>query len=853
VSKQRASFEAKKADLLDLVDLEPTQREQVLALLDGAQDLLGMGSSTCVVGQWSVNIRKFLEQARFDSAVSSKLMSEWCQKIRESLDVQSLQFEYASLYSRLVNEWLANAPEANSDVDGQSFEKNGRKEMHEQRSTWKSYVFTALETDSEGITKYLEELFGSNKELTKAFKRLKTSTEYFEETLAMEAPFDEYSLELCVNSLLKSDLLTDAKKGILKEFSGNKVVLQEIADVLNMRFAAFDSWSWGDEVTPIEQRRQLNGRYRFYHDEDLLQSIFLRYIGVRWSVHIKQEFTEFIGSEGVWKTSTSPVSKVDRERRNHFLKSNNNEEENNVEYKRNQLWKDDVFLEQLQLTVEESGREYDDDSEPDYGNKTKSPQRIVQSVLHLLVTDILLKTRMGEDVTVIRSDFKWFGPSLPHSTIFAVLRFFGVSDRWINFFRRALESPMRFVGDGADSPVNVQKRGTPISGPLSDFLGESVLFCLDFAVNQKTNGARLFRLHDDIWFWGSQQTCEVGWAVMTEFTKLMGLEINTEKTGSVCVTPSARQAYRAGRAVSLPKPSKLLPQGPVRWGFLSLDAASGRFIIDQKQVDEHIAELRLQLDACKSVFDWIQVWNIYASRFFTVNFGHPAQCNGRAHVDMELETFQRIQHEIFGNGKLSGSASVSEYVKNMIMDRFGVQDIPEGYLYFPMAKGGLDLKNPFVGLYLVRDGLTENPDKLIDEFFDKEEADYKREKKNYDSGFNANSSYRHSGSTSDKDRDPFMSFEEYTRYREQTSGCLAEVYKSLVREARDEKVAITTDVFSAIGTNAWNSMKAYDRWIMQLYGSDMIKRFGGLVVVEKGLLPIGMVSMLRQSRFQWAG
>jgi len=187
------------------------------------------------------------------------------------------------------------------------------------------------------------------------------------------------------------------------------------------------------------------------------------------------------------------------------------------------------------------------------------------------------------------------------------------------------------------------------------------------------------------------------------------------------------------------------------------------------------------------------------------------------------------------------------------MDRFGVQDIPEGYLYFPMAKGGLDLKNPFVGLYLVRDGLTENPDKLIDEFFDKEEADYKREKKNYDSGFNANSSYRHSGSTSDKDRDPFMSFEEYTRYREQTSGCLAEVYKSLVREARDEKVAITTDVFSAIGTNAWNSMKAYDRWIMQLYGSDMIKRFGGLVVVEKGLLPIGMVSMLRQSRFQWAG
>src|SRR4051812_9450622 len=99
-----------------------------------------------------------------------------------------------------------------------------------------------------------------------------------------------------------------------------------------------------------------------------------------------------------------------------------------------------------------------------------------------------MKTRLGEEVCVVRSDFKWFGPSLPHSTMFAVLRFFKVSDRWISFFRRALEAPMKFHNDGDNAPIQVRKRGTPISGPLSDMLGETVLFVLDFAMNQQTNG-----------------------------------------------------------------------------------------------------------------------------------------------------------------------------------------------------------------------------------------------------------------------------------------------------------------------------------------------------------------------------
>jgi hypothetical protein len=84
--------------------------------------------------------------------------------------------------------------------------------------------------------------------------------------------------------------------------------------------------------------------------------------------------------------------------------------------------------------------------------------------------------------------------------MFTVLEALGVSQRWISFFRRALEAPMKFVVDGDNAHVQTRKRGTPISGPLSNMLGETVLFTLDFAINQLTDGARLYRLPDDIWF-----------------------------------------------------------------------------------------------------------------------------------------------------------------------------------------------------------------------------------------------------------------------------------------------------------------------------------------------------------------
>ncbi|CAM6113699.1 unnamed protein product [Calypogeia fissa] len=836
LSKKRANFERGKADLLHRVDAESVQREKVRILLDGIKKLPFMDKLDVNPSLSSTNIRRFLEQAKCDPSVSLKLQKEWEVKLRKSIDVLSLRFEYASLYGRLVTEWLSNSDEKN-DSEMSSFEEVGRKEMHEQRATWEAYVFTPLETDTEAITSYLQGLFTSTKERAKALQDIRRSVTFFEKTLSTDIAFDELSLKWCIDGLLASDLLTDAKRAVLNEFSGNKVVVQELADVLNMRMSRLESWSWGEGGTPVEQRRQLNGRYRFYHDEDLLQSLFLRLIGVKWSVRLKAIFKIFAEAEGTWISSSKPLDKTDRERRKDFLGYvDSSVERRTVESQREQLWREDVFLEQLQSNEEETARAYDSDGGKPKPRKhttetAKTPQEVVQSVLHLLVTKIIINRRLGGDTTVIRSDFKWFGPSLAHSTVFTVLRFFGVSEHWISFFKRALEAPMQFVNDGKDAPVQIRKRGTPISGPLSDALGESVLFCLDFEVNQRTDGVPLFRLHDDIWFWGSEQNCELGWNAITEFSKLMGLELNAEKTGCVRIGDK--------------KPSSSLPIGDVRWGFLKLDAAKGRFLIDQKQVDEHIEELRRQLAACKNVFDWIQAWGVYGSRFFTTNFGKPAKCNGKAHVDMMIETFERIQHALFAN--VPGGGSVTAMVKNMISERFGVEDIPDGFLYFPIDMGGLDLKNPFIGLYQIREEIGD-PELIMDSFFEEEEAEYRSAKKQFEDGLVTPTHFSEIKST-----DEFMSMEEYTRYREQTSAELGRAFTKLMEEPLVEEAELTKDVAGFIDEYEWSGMKPAEQWVIQLCASGMIDKFGGLNVVEKGLLPTGLVTMFRSSRFQWEG
>ncbi|KAI3256773.1 hypothetical protein DTO006G7_3115 [Penicillium roqueforti] len=805
LSKQRALFDRRKARILEVANEAPDLRTRAQALLYGLTRLKGYPKdlldehdldldadpspeeSEDKVIIWRVgrlqpgdhtSIHRFLLQSRYDPSISPAAIQDRVDQLEKELQYLEKKHEHSAFYSNLVTEWLSDLDGSiisKSTSSGSSSDNIARAEMPEQRATWESLTFTAAtHVNEDAIRSYLDDLFTQTNLSRQALMDLRASIQSFGTELSSKNNwFNVEELKWVSRALLKSDLLSDEKTSILKEFMRNNEVAQEVADVLNMRISSLDSWTWSGAAdgVSVEMRRQLNGKYRFFMDEDLLDALLLQYLGTKWAVKLRTVFETFLHSNA-WKPLNEDIPDDHKEMRKYFLGRDANLGAVNLNEIRRMTYADQYFMSQLPTSTAEGAREYDDTT----NSSPENPMDKKHSLLHLLITESIIHKRQRGDFTAIRSDFEWFGPSIPHATMLTVLEFFGVSELWIKFFVVFLEAPLKFAQDGAEGSVQIRKRGVPMSHTLSDCFGESVLFCMDYAVNQATDGAFLYRLHDDFWFWGAENTCVKAWGAMDQFTQVMGLKFNQEKTGTVQMGLN-----------KTPKDSAL-PTGDIRWGFLVLDAEKERFIIDQTQVDQHIEELLRQLSACKSVFAWVQAWNSYFGRFFTNNFAKPATCFGRDHIDMAISTLSRIERTLFNKISDDKSSSnqisgVTDYLRTVIADRFDIHDLPDGFFYYPVELGGLGLLNPFVRLLAMRENMKQTPQKLFHKASLMEEKEYEGDKEEFKrNGADVSIPF---SSKWGVESTSFMSLEDYTRYPETFSSSFVRVYRQLA-EVPDE-------------------------------------------------------------------
>lgn len=593
--------------------------------------------------------------------------------------------------------------------------------------------------------------------------------------------------------------------------------------------------------------------------EDILEAIFLQYIGIKWSVFFKDAFSAFRKFKGVWKTTRSALTTIDKMRRDYFLGPM--EDTTSVVSKKQGFYRENYFVARLQdsitqhmtqqagdeeavdevegdfdsyggqarkgartmqtacratnqtvqqapqagglfggsapmqprkrkaaqagsfgnrrarVAIDDDDDEFDDDPNPD---RPRDPMDAKQTLLHLLSTDILIKSRTKGEITCLRSQIEDLFPSLPHATIMAVLPFFGVSEKWLSFFKRFLEAPLQFMDDA--SAPRKRRQGTPGAHTLSEVFSEVVLFGLDFQINQVTAGEPLWRIGDDFWFWSSSHdTCIKAWAAIKHFASTTGLSLNEARTGGARISQMDGQPKQLV-AMDI---GYRLPSGKIRWGMLFLNPATGHFEIDQKIVDKHIQELSRQLrDKSSSVFSWIQAWNTYADTFFTSNFGKPANCFGRLHLDNMLATHERIQREVFSSASMdsngatahakgssnssSSSSSVVQYLKQTLADRFNITDIPDGYFFFPTELGGLELRSPFIGLLQIRDAVLVDPGSLLDIFEEAEQEAYRAAQKDFlDGSVAERREYADDARFVPNDKGTFMPWKEFVRYREE--------------------------------------------------------------------------------------
>ncbi|KAL8663704.1 MAG: hypothetical protein Q9202_003650 [Teloschistes flavicans] len=307
LGKKRKTFEKQRHDFTNATQLAGLSLQTIETLKEGVTKCFGISTvdgrilpGTSGHQRLEIilrNLDRFLAQARYDPSVSLQTLHRWQQSLLRQLDLQALKFEYASLYGQLTKQWLSvTQKSASSDQDSEmgmsGFEHISSGKSLKSRLAWEQGAFTSSNVDRKAVAHMLQTSFEpvneNSKNLGNALNTLRTKVKTFERDMASPVNFNTETLNWTIKSLLASDLLADSKLDVLRDFLGNTTMLKEIADVLNMRMVALDDWLWGHEVL-LEKRRQLNGTSKVYMDEDVLQAIFLQYIGLRWSVFWKNE------------------------------------------------------------------------------------------------------------------------------------------------------------------------------------------------------------------------------------------------------------------------------------------------------------------------------------------------------------------------------------------------------------------------------------------------------------------------------------------------------------------------------------------------------------------------------------
>jgi len=269
LAQQRTAFDKDHTALLAAVEAEQDPLKRLVLLVDGTKSCLGVKTSSRKSKDGRLetdlkNLDRFLEQARFDPSVSAKVLEGWEATLQQYLSVQSTKYKFADLYGKLVTEWLSSEKTAAPDGDvemTESFEELPGAKKLAARAEWEKSVFEPADIDIQALKTYLEQLFVTDKtSAVSAMQNLRDKVEEFESSLAGPAQFTVATLRWVIQGLQASDLLPNEKREVLNDFLSNEVILGEIGDVLSMRLAALDRWTWGEQI-PLEQRRKLNGSF----------------------------------------------------------------------------------------------------------------------------------------------------------------------------------------------------------------------------------------------------------------------------------------------------------------------------------------------------------------------------------------------------------------------------------------------------------------------------------------------------------------------------------------------------------------------------------------------------------------
>ncbi|KAF7354954.1 hypothetical protein MSAN_01410500 [Mycena sanguinolenta] len=530
-----------------------------------------------------------------------------------------------------------------SSKSSDDFVEGGRKEMHKQQERLKSIIFEPKVIDMVALFAYLTDLFSGSSSL-EVLESMRCGMKKFSDD-SQNRVIAADDMKWVIKSLLLAGLMLEGKRNTLREFAQSPTVLDELATVMTMCLRSLKSRSWPAHGAQVDMRGHLNGKYRAFTDPDMLNALFLQYLGIMQQIKFKQDCLDEFP-----RLSRKQL----RDRQNYFTES----PDNGVHSHRQTLRKAHFLVGQLSSEIDTTAS-YDDRENPD---KPQLPiSHVKQELLHTMATECYLNCILHKSHTIVRPI-----TGLRHHPHLSSL--FGVSETWLTFFKAFLEVPLTFKeGKTGSTPSSMRDADTVCAQHI---FGEAVLLGLDFA-------------------------CVAAWTEITKYAALTGLTLNEIKTGSACI----------GADLAPELPSGEVRGGFLRFQPAQSRFVIDQSQVDEHTVElrRQLAATRSIFGFVNAYNKYMAFFSRNFGTRPTASFG-PALCLAQEHLDDTIDTVAGIQKELFPSWSGGAVGALRD-----IAERFGVRDLPDGYFYFPIANEGMELRNPLIELLAVRDAISPDP------------------------------------------------------------------------------------------------------------------------------------------------
>jgi Reverse transcriptase (RNA-dependent DNA polymerase) len=621
------------------------------------------------------NLELILQDAD-TSRTSSGTMAYWIAELERELARGRLRSEIVYIFGALLEEWASENPQAQDD-DG----------AHEAEAALIAGLSDAGARQDH--TDFLKSLFEKLPlpgvdELARRIRRSVDENVYVRVFYMQDSNSD---LESILDRIKDDPFRSDAIRSQAARFRLNPTLMKELSDALTILIDHLEEWDWPEGGVPTHAVWAHN-KWRLFLAEDLPTACLLELLGTRWSNALETAW-EDIGRARVERLQrllelNAPAIIIENERRL-------------AEPNLTSAWRanTDIWAESPEHAEGPSSKASQEDLSNYWGESTSIySQRAVktrelstlerlgsyssdglgeglQAAMNLTNAEVQLGRAAFPDrpLYVVKMDIRNFYPSLPHDVILGILERYGLAERELAFFRRYLGARI-----SRDSGPLTTQVGMPNHRILSDLLGEAVLSLLDRYVRRQAR-VQIIRIVDDICcIAASPDEAVKTWQAVQSFCAGCGLEVNDEKCGAVCIGGEL--------------PASLPTRNP-RWQLLSLDE-QGQWTVDEETFAAYIEETRRQMARTSSTIARARLYNSSLA-YLEQSFGHTVAL-GQAHRASISSATRRFHTALFGDDQ-----GIADTLFRDIQARFSTGNatipIPDAWLYWPITAGGLGLKH----------------------------------------------------------------------------------------------------------------------------------------------------------------